>query len=79
MEPPPSLQQRRVVFGGQIQHPPGIARRAWANHFTDRRAMQINHDDPTRSEDMNMGGRMIVRIHHKMQPADAEDRWHQPI
>ncbi len=41
--------------------------------------MQINHDDPTRSEDMNMGGRMIVRIHHKMQPADAEDRWHQPI
>jgi hypothetical protein len=67
------------MLSGQVQHPPGVALRAWADNLTQLRAMQVHHHGPARSDDVHMSGRVIAQVDDEAQPADAEDRRHHAI
>lgn len=66
------------MIGDEMQNAPRL-RLGAADGFTYFRAAQIDHDDPSRTDDMDMGRRVVIGIDHDPQSLDAQNRRHRPI
>src|ERR1700712_1698560 len=75
METPPCVHQCPLVASDQPQDPARFTL-ITPNALSDLQLNKIDHDHPSRPEDMNVGRRMIVRVNHDPQTVDAQDRGH---
>src|SRR5215203_4790891 len=62
---------------GEIQRAPRVALRTRPDHLAHHLAAQVHHHAPARPDDVDMGGRVVVRVDYETQPADAEHRRHE--
>src|SRR4051794_29521624 len=72
---PPSFQERHLMIGNETQNAPGLPLAA-AHYFSHFRPKQIDHHDPSRTDDVDMCRRVVVGIDHDPQSLDAQDRRH---
>jgi hypothetical protein len=76
METPPCVHKRLSLPRDQPNDPAGFAL-VTTDGFPDGDFNQIDDDHPSRSQNVDMGGRMIVWVYHDPQTADAQDRGHE--
>ena len=63
MESPPRIHQSQSVAGNQPEYPARFAFIA-PDCLTDLGHQEIDHDNPSGPENMDVSGRMIVRVSH---------------
>ena len=63
------------MIGNETQNTPGLPLVA-ADDFSHFWPEQIDHHDPSRTDDMDMRRRVVVEIDHNPQSIEAQDRRH---
>ena len=63
------------MIGNEAQNTPGLPLVA-ADGFSRFRPEQIDHHDPSRTDDMDMCRRVVIGIDHNPQSIEAQDRRH---
>ena len=66
------------MIGNETQNTPGLPLVA-ADDFSHFRPKQIDHHDPSRTDDVDMRRRVVVGIDHDPQSLEAQDRRHLPL